>query len=651
MAPRVSGELTLLGDSLTTTNGEGCYTFEQFMDGFAWWSLGHEGRSRDFDAAIYDSLVGALEVNPLSEGHWQQVLTAVNQWQALSPEKNIDAPALANAAVLAAAVDTIKISLGSIIEEYTIKEGSFMRFDIEKIVSMYHVLALSGGVTSVQALPLLCHAVLPFVFPAIDVDVTPINDAGEYLNHLSRTQMSLSATNPLLIGKLGAILVASATKGAGAPISPQFPVVSKLVQLMELGRAHPGFFDDHRDAAHDGSLFGRTLGETGALIAGALNHESSETVLPETTYQHFAQGLSTKFDLRVSYRLVPTEDDPELRERLLSAVNCVEGLAFWLFRAGAPRDFLLHTYQLSALQAAEGRVLSDEHIDVVIRGLEKAQGFLSPELDRESLRADLVMHRAQIYGEYLRAVHPYRYEGTQWIDLPSDDDGRNFIGIIRELPSLTNDIDISWVCHLLCPAAFAPLAAGGEYYLGVTSYEDYNARVKDLYVWATGEPDDCYQASLLMMQYVLSGHSLDNLKNIEASRELPVRSLVTFLALLGVTHPGLSQVLRDEGCETLPGNHYATNDFQSMMLILEGLAHGRAGWATAGLLPLIESVQITPDSASMPRFVVPTELFAPGVSAIRVGSKNDPNVSIGLPIRMIYAEAVIDNFGQDSKVG
>ena len=626
------------------------YDFDEFMDGFAWWRVGPEKRATDFDAALYGSLNVAFSESPLSERHWQQVLQAAHVWNAPALVPSLGGAEIGNPVLLASSLDSIVLALQKAVDEVITHNSDFVSYDLEKIVSLYHALALSGGVSDHRAIPLVCHLLLPAAFPGIDSSITPIDDAGQYLNYLVATQTALRTTDPVLIEKLTGIVMVQATKAGGPLPSSGFPAVSKVVQLMELGRAHRGYFEEHRNEALQDFDFGKTLAETGAVLAGVLNHESGTPVLSEATYQRYAKGSRVSFDLRRSPRDTPEEESPSLRAELFTAVNCIEGVAFWLFRANAPRDFLLQTYQTIALLTDEERVLSDSHIDAVIRGLGKVRGFLTPDLDLDRLHADLSMHSAHLYGEYLRSVYPYRIKETQWFDIPSDDDGRTFISFVRELPSLTTDGDVSWVCHLLSPAAFAPLPVGGEHYLGVNSYEEYNARVKDLHTWSRGNEPDFYSATLLVMQYISSGQSLQNLENIESSVVWPLASLAVFHSITGLTHPGLCQALREEGCQPLEGLHHPTKDFLSSMLYVESAYHWSNGWAKSGLRTMLDSIQFGESSATMPRFVVPTELFPPEVTKLYASPKSSPDSWFGMPIRIIRAAATNNNFGRDEEV-
>ena len=623
--------------------------FDDVIDGLTWYLLSDERRSRDFNATAYQTLIDELKKAPLSESFWGALFATVNQWNQASPPLSPDeiqtmvSRALANTPLIASA-------LGAVLSEVADANLEFIALDPERIVVLYRAVSAVLSPDRLDLAPLVCHLIVPSAFPAHDREVTPVSNEGDFLNDVVATQRLLRRMRPGYVAKISALLQLLAMK------SPQlegrapenFPGVLKLAQLCALGAANPGYFASNVDAEHGIDGFGRTMKELAAYVAAMLNHDSGEAQLDEIVYQRYANQLAFRVDIRRSFRSAPVEERPEIRQDLLTARRLIEGGLFWLYRCRAPRDFLFHSYQQSSLHAQSNEVLTDSHLAEVLRALRKVGSFLSPDMNLEQLEVDLVTHRGRLNAAYLEHVRPYVDSTMLWTSLPSPDDGAPFFDMVRALPNITNDTDASWVCHVLCPGSFAPLAEGGEHFLGVDGYVAYNARVKDLFAWSRGDQDDPFTAALWVLQYIASGDMLKNFQNTEAAKAWPLVNLAVFLSLNGLTHPGIAQQLADESASVLPGLLHSTSDFVSSVLYIEGCYHGMQGWVRE-VPDILDSIRLRDGRPVVDQFVVPTQLFRPGNANLEIQTKVEPKATLRFPIRLVDAPAVRDNFSNQTK--
>jgi hypothetical protein len=624
------------------------FTFDEFADGLAWYLVGPEGRPRDFNATLYADLQTAWQAGPLTGTYWAAVLQGLAQWNPANPALSLaDAVSFVQRAL--EETQPVARAIQKAATEVVDRNLDFPAMNPNAVIDLHEAVSQLLGPANRHHTPLLCHLILPFAFPAHDATVIRFNDLGELLNNYVLLQGDLKVSDQRVLEQIAQIVtVIAAAVSPSAAVAATFPKYLVTAELVELGRAHPGYFVAHADESVNIQGFGKTLRDALAMIAALMNHESQEPVLSEAMYQKYTLGSSFRFDLRLDYRGTPLEEDSERRHSLFTSVHLVEGLLWWLYRVRAPRDFLLQTYQQSVRHRNEGRVLSESHIDVVIRGLNMLSPLLSNELDLERLRAELYENASHLYGEYLRSVAPYQNSSIVWMDLPSKTDGLRFFDFVRELPSLTNDGDASWVCHLLSPGSFAPLATGGEHHLGVSGYGAYNARVKDLYRWYQPEASDPFARTFFALQYLASGTSFENLRNIDASMEWPMIALATFLALEGANHPGLARQLVDEGITPLEGLLQPTDDLRSSVLLLESHCHGPDGWFLKGMAKMLDSVQSDESSVRIGRFLVPTQLFEPSPVKLHLGAACSPEVLLRFPIQLQVAEATLHNFSRAS---
>lgn len=633
-------------EALTTRK----FTFDEFMDGLAWWLVGPEGRSGDLDASMYVELGNAFRAAPFSVTYWQKVLTAAQMIRRSVPHSVSDILTNFSTQRLAAAGDEIVPAVEQALTAMIAKSLWFPDVAIEEVATLHHVLAQTGATEDPFDPALLCHLVSPLTFPATDHVRGSLREPGEYINYLHRVQEDWRATPRALIEQLHGVvyglMLRGLVDGCGDNVLPTY---MKVAQIVEIGRAHAGFFAANVNAPLTFEGFGSTLGELGLIVATSISQGSSPEVIDEVTYQRYAVGSPFGLDLRRSFRHVPTETDPTLRTSLLTAVNFLEGVAMWLYRAGAPQDFLLQSYQRISLFNTEGHILSERHAQEIVRALEKVRPFVSVDLDSDAVLADLTMHRAHLYGEYLRSVAPYQLKGLQWTGHTAEDDGAKFLSLVRELPSVNSDVDASWICHFVCPALFTPLPYGGEHYLGVDSYQGFNAVSRNLTEWSIEAGDDPYIKALAVLQYVSSGTSLINMSNEASFRAWPLHRLTVFLSILGQSHPGISEALRAQGTSPLESLHHATTDFQSSMMFLEGIYHQNQGWTSSGLSTILDSLEFKDGHPVIGRFVVPTELFPPGhAKIVWVNRKNQDSISI--PVRTIDAQAIGANFRKEGEV-
>jgi len=625
-------------------------TFDDFIDGLTWYLLGPEGRPRDFGARAYDELMGLLKTTLLSERFWGRLLDGIAEWNpSLPPLTSDERNAFTQRAVNA--TPTILSAMGMVVSDVADTNLDFTRLDVERLAGLYRALRDIVEPQHVTLATLLTHFMIPAAFPANDREVQPLTNEGEFLNNVIETQRLLRLMRPGFVEKLSAVLHDVVSKSDGmAGVSPaNFPYGVKLAQLCVLGRAHAGFYESQKDAVHGIEGFGRTMGDFAAFVAGMLNHETGEPQLDDATYHRYAKDATYRVDIRRSLRATPTESDPALRLRLLAARPFLEGALFWLYRCGAPRDFLFQTYQQSALHAQTRQVLSDAHIAVILRGLQKIAVFLSPDLNLEQLEEDLLFSRGLLNAAFLQHVEPYVDADMFWTSISSPNDGEPFFNLVRGLGSITNDADASWVCHLIAPSAFAPLAQGGEHYLEVSGYPAYNARVKDLYSWTRTRDNDPYIAALLTLQYVSAGELLKNFENTDAAKAWPLANLVAFLCINGLSHPGIAQQLAEESTPPLSGLLQGARDFVSSTLYIEGIHHGTSSWTRTGIPAMLDSIRIKDGKPVADRFVVPTELFTPGLTSLELQTRTAPKSSLTFPVRLVRAPGIAANFEKDTQ--
>lgn len=623
--------------------------FDDFLDGLTWWLVGPEGRSRDFNASAYDALMNEILTAPLSEECWHRLVHVASEWNPSLRSLTFDERrALVQKALQA--TPAIVEAMAAAVSDVSESNRDFTRLNPERLAPLYRALTAVVAPQQLSLVPLLAHLVVPAAFPANDREIQPISDEGEFLNNVVATQRRLRLMKPGFVNKVAGALqvMASMSDVMNGEFPNNFPSAVKVAQLCALGEAHTGYFREHKEVEHGLDDFGRTMGDLAAFIAGLLNHESGEPVLDESTYQHYVKESMYRVDIRLNFRSAPDESDADLRHRLLAATPFLEGVLFWLYRCRAPRDFLLQTYQQSFMHVQTKQVLSDTHIAVVLRGLKKVAMLLSPDMNFEQLEQDLLECRGEVHSAYLQDVAPYVDAATFYASYSSPTDGQSFFDRIRALPSITNDVDASWVCHLVAPSAFAPLAHGGDHYLGVTGYQAYNARVKDMNVWANADTFDPYTAALYVLQYVSAGASFENLDS-DAIHVWPLANLVVFFCLSGWSHPGIARQLAEEATAPLSGLLQDAKDFVSSTLPIESAFYGRNGWMNKGIGVMLDDIRELDGRLVVDRFVVPTELFAPGVRSLEMTTKREPKGSMYFPVRLVSAPGVAANFGKDTE--
>lgn len=80
-----------------------------------------------------------------------------------------------------------------------------------------------------------CHFLLPAVFPVVDGAAMGLPAGSEYRAHYEAVQREWESTPEHVQQELRSALV----EQVGAPLTPTFPVINKIVEICLIGRRHP----------------------------------------------------------------------------------------------------------------------------------------------------------------------------------------------------------------------------------------------------------------------------------------------------------------------------------------------------------------------------------------------------------------------------